>query len=87
MSKGQIVTGDGSLGGWIVWVKLLHGRFAGEQIIKATKGLPMPSGKFARGYQIHLETFAEGVFRHLLEHTQEEFHIEIKGLPFTVQKI
>jgi hypothetical protein len=29
MSECQTVTVDGSLGGWIVWVKIPHGRFMG----------------------------------------------------------
>jgi hypothetical protein len=33
MSLGRIVTADGSLGGWIVWVELSHGRFVGGRIV------------------------------------------------------
>ncbi len=33
MSQGPIVTADGSLGGWIVWVELSRGRFVGGRIV------------------------------------------------------
>jgi hypothetical protein len=33
MSQGHIVTTDGSLGGWIVWVELSRGRFVGGRIV------------------------------------------------------
>ncbi len=33
MSQGRIVTADSSLGGRIVWVELLRGRFVGGRIV------------------------------------------------------
>jgi hypothetical protein len=33
MSQGRIVTGDGTLGGWIVWIKLSRGRFVNGRIV------------------------------------------------------
>jgi hypothetical protein len=38
MSKGQIVTADGSLGGLIVWVESLRGWFVGGRIVKTPFG-------------------------------------------------
>ncbi len=35
MSRGQIVSADGSLDGRIVWVELSRGRFVGGRIVKA----------------------------------------------------
>jgi hypothetical protein len=35
MSRGQNVAADGELGGWIVWVKMLRGRFVGGRIVSA----------------------------------------------------
>jgi hypothetical protein len=35
MSQGQIATAGGSLGGKIVWVEMLRGRFVGGRIVKA----------------------------------------------------
>jgi hypothetical protein len=39
MSQGQIVTSDGLLGGWIVWVELSLGWFVGGWIVKAPPAL------------------------------------------------
>jgi hypothetical protein len=38
MSQGRIVTADGSLGGWIVWVELSLGRFVGKLMVEAPLG-------------------------------------------------
>jgi hypothetical protein len=40
MSRGQIVTPDGLLGGQMLWVELSRGQFVGGQIIKAPRKPP-----------------------------------------------